>query len=249
MQTHQIKIMKALLLGTLLLLGFNQGAFAEEKEVKVKKARWYQINVTFFKQKHDRKLDESFNFEPVKMDMADTLSIHKDQTYQIVDSGMNAAMALHHENINSLSFTEQDIDETWVEVLSKLDPVSQPILYNAQWVQPVYASKFSLPLYFESSSDQVNQSQLKGLFHLYVARYLHSKIELQYASNDTSNQTISLTQSRRMRSKEVHYLDHPMIGALIRILPYEHPLTTEEKLLEEKMQQQTTDESALNARL
>ena len=32
-----------------------------------------------------------------------------------------------------------------------------------------------------------------------------------------------LEQSRRMRSKELHYLDHPLFGILVRINPYERP--------------------------
>jgi|GEM_PF-2525109 len=258
MHTHKIKsrLLSALLIVSSLM--FSYSTLAEDAPVKVKKARWYQINITFFQQQHDRKLDESFNFEGAKMTMADSLSLHKDGSYGLANSGFNAPLALHHENLNGLSFTEQDIDESWIEIQSKLDPVKQPILYNAQWVQPVYEEKYSLPLYFESSLDIENQSQLKGLFHLYVSRYLHSTIELQYLPKNANSHSeiISLTQKRRMRSKEVHYLDHPLVGALIRILPYEHPLTTQEKLLEqqqkEQLQQekkQSLEESALNARI
>jgi len=33
-----------------------------------------------------------------------------------------------------------------------------------------------------------------------------------------------MKQKRRMRSKEIHYIDHPMIGILVLITPYEPPL-------------------------
>ena len=32
-----------------------------------------------------------------------------------------------------------------------------------------------------------------------------------------------LTQSRRMRSRELHYLDHPMFGVIVQVTPYEGP--------------------------
>jgi len=32
-----------------------------------------------------------------------------------------------------------------------------------------------------------------------------------------------MQESRRMRSRELHYIDHPKIGALIKIVPVEHP--------------------------
>lgn len=38
----------------------------------------------------------------------------------------------------------------------------------------------------------------------------------------------TLEQRRRMRSNELHYLDHPRLGLLIKILPYEVPAEEEE---------------------
>jgi hypothetical protein len=36
-----------------------------------------------------------------------------------------------------------------------------------------------------------------------------------------------LTESRRMRSKELHYLDHPVLGVLLLVTPYEGKTTTQ----------------------
>jgi hypothetical protein len=40
-------------------------------------------------------------------------------------------------------------------------------------------------------------------------------------------QTIVMRQHRRMRSKELHYIDHPLMGLLVRIIPYERPVLEE----------------------
>lgn len=40
-------------------------------------------------------------------------------------------------------------------------------------------------------------------------------------------ETITHTQKRRMRSRELHYLDHPRLGVLIRITPWEPEKTAE----------------------
>jgi hypothetical protein len=95
-----------------------------------------------------------------------------------------------------------------------------------------------VPIYIESSSQVLNQPQLKGLFNLHVSRYLHSSIELQFIPEDAENlnKTLSLQQTRRMRSQEVHYIDHPSLGVLIRILPFENPLDTKEKEAKEAQQ-------------
>ncbi len=228
---------------------FVSSVFAEES--KVKKARWYQINVAFFQQKHDRRTDESFNYEKIQLDMGDVIRLYPDErTFTLAESGINAPLSLHHENANALPYTLQTIGEDWIEITNKLDPVKQVILYNAQWVQPVYDQQHSLPIYFESSQQVLNQPQLKGLFHLQVARYLHTNIELQYLPKNalTISDSLSLSQTRRMRSKELHYIDHPSIGVLIRILPIEHPLDKQEEQNPVPTNEPQV-ESALNARI
>jgi len=38
-----------------------------------------------------------------------------------------------------------------------------------------------------------------------------------------TNNIVKLTQSRRMRSNEVHYIDHPRMGIIIKLTPFERP--------------------------
>jgi len=225
-----------------LLLG-GQTQAAES----VKKARWYQVNLTFFQQKPDSSLNEAFAFEELKLEMADALQLHTDAQFTLATSGMNAVMALHHENSNGQAFIEQNIDDDWSHIIDKLDPVNQPILHNVQWVQPVYGDQHSLPVYFESSVQALGQAKLKGLIEIHVSRYLHSDFQLQYIPKQARSlsETISLQQKRRMRSKEIHYLDHPYVAALIRIIPVEHPL---EKIIEQE-EQKTEINSVLNERI
>lgn len=219
--------MKLISLFLIVLVGFSGYTQAEEP---VKKARWYKVNLTLFKQKHDSSIDESFKFEPITLNDSDIIQLHENEPFTLTRSGINAPLALNHENANNGAFTLQDISDDWTEILAKLDPVNQPILYNVQWEQPVYDKQFSAPIYIESSTQHLGQPQLKGLFHLHVSRYLHSKFELQYLSkkSTTTADTLSIQQSRRMRSKELHYIDHPAVGALIRILPVPHPLAPQE---------------------
>jgi len=43
--------------------------------------------------------------------------------------------------------------------------------------------------------------------------------------NDSARlKTINFKQDRRVRSKEIHYFDHPYMGMIIRILPYRKPI-------------------------
>ncbi|MAA72500.1 MAG: hypothetical protein CL679_12340 [Bermanella sp.] len=235
----------------LIILTFLSSAFTwAETEAPVKEARWYQVNLTLFQQKPDTRLDESFTFTALPLDMADIVELKTNKPFTLANSGMNATLAFHHENANNRAFTEQTIDDDWAETMSKLDPVNQPILYNAQWQQPVYDQKHSLPIYIESSLQELGSAKLKGLFYLHVSRYLHSKIDLQFIPNNANSASdlISFQESRRMRSKEVHYIDHPLVGAIVRILPVEHPLEIKEDSAPLNDGQPAVD-SALNVRL
>lgn len=40
-------------------------------------------------------------------------------------------------------------------------------------------------------------------------------------NNFSVDRTVTLQQSRRMRSNELHYIDHPLMGLVIRVTPYE----------------------------
>ena len=99
------------------------------------------------------------------------------------------------------------------------------------------------------------RSVLDGYIKIILTRYLHADVDLVYttglplsdqsmSTNPTTNTSettptpsvtpaISLTQpviyhlneSRRMRSKELHYLDHPVLGVLLLITQYEGKVT------------------------
>lgn len=82
-------------------------------------------------------------------------------------------------------------------------------------------------------------SRLDGTLTLYLGRYLHLEADLLYrnqtepmepntffVSLDAEEQPQTLFrmhQTRRMRSDELHYFDHPMFGMLAQFTPYELP--------------------------
>ncbi len=76
-------------------------------------------------------------------------------------------------------------------------------------------------------------NNLQGLVKITLSRYLHIKTDIQYTRYiivDNQNdhdasfaeikpQVYQLKQTRKMRSKELHYLDNPRIGLLVYITP------------------------------
>jgi hypothetical protein len=87
-----------------------------------------------------------------------------------------------------------------------------------------------------------SENTLTGTFKLVLARYLHIYNQLNYqrkrtettgsAENEKSSAALNndmvpsnglypLNSHARMRSKELHYIDHPLVGMLIQINPVE----------------------------
>lgn len=76
-------------------------------------------------------------------------------------------------------------------------------------------------------------NDLKGLIKINLSRYLHIQTDIQYTQHiavknneeidasfaEIKPQVYQLKQTRKMRSKELHYLDNPKLGLLVYITP------------------------------
>lgn len=67
---------------------------------------------------------------------------------------------------------------------------------------------------------QINTSTLNGSIQVHLGRFLHMDTRLVFTDEQTG-QSFRLSQSRKMRSRELHYIDNPRFGLLTRILPIE----------------------------
>ena len=86
-----------------------------------------------------------------------------------------------------------------------------------------------------TSNNQILESSVEGTLKLILGRYLHIHTDLLYKRlNDTYKQTspalhskifseFKIKAQRRMRSKELHYIDHPLMGILILVSPIKQP--------------------------
>lgn len=63
---------------------------------------------------------------------------------------------------------------------------------------------------------------VSGTIKVRLGRFLHMDTLLVYTDKETG-QSYRLKQSRKMRSRELHYIDNPRFGLLTRILPIEEP--------------------------
>ncbi len=119
-------------------------------------------------------------------------------------------------------------------------------LIHTRWRQPVPPRATPMPLYLSAVVDEsapMTESgfaKLEGFVSVTVGRYLHFAPTLWYHADTLGMQPIALPasahsipgasdsymaleESRRMRSGELHYIDHPKIGVLVRIEPVAFP--------------------------
>ncbi len=94
--------------------------------------------------------------------------------------------------------------------------------WHAAWIQPglgrLQAQAVALP--FALRSEGIN-----GWIRVYRERFLHAETQIT-VTNEEGELVGHMTTSRRMRSDEQHYLDHPRLGILVRVDPWEAPHET-----------------------
>ncbi|MDH5181365.1 MAG: CsiV family protein [Gammaproteobacteria bacterium] len=139
-----------------------------------------------------------------------------------------------------------------IEVTAAPEPAPHPVPTQPAAAQPtpdtgsVAGGDPAFPAADNPAMEETQPPQitnLQGLIKIVLSRYLHTDIELIYkkASETGSvdrfdsgyldnrqgkNEVYYLKQNRRMRSKELHYIDHPVIGVLVKITPFEVPIET-----------------------
>lgn len=120
-----------------------------------------------------------------------------------------------------------------------------PINANQPGINPVN------PLFIAQDTTPKNNVLLDGVVKVELGRYLHIYFDLKYQRDLAPQQGVidSTTSNaykdiryypvqthRRMRSKEVHYIDHPLIGILVLATPFELPNTDEtEELVDQPL--------------
>lgn len=84
-----------------------------------------------------------------------------------------------------------------------------------------------------AATEPATQPELQGMMRFYLSRYLHVEPELWLTSTSHDGQAfwVKVDQKRRMRGEELHYLDHPLFGALVRLTPYQTQQQKEVELM------------------
>ncbi|MET0065562.1 MAG: CsiV family protein [Candidatus Thiodiazotropha sp.] len=130
---------------------------------------------------------------------------------------------------------EQELADTWQTLRRSRD--YRP-LYLLAWRQPVSAPEQAEAVYFSLSSDDGSDlPKLEGRVRFGIKRYLHMDADIllrlpavtEPARQDDlgyspEHRLYRLQDSRRMRSGQTNYLDHPVLGVITLASRYEPPV-------------------------
>jgi len=72
------------------------------------------------------------------------------------------------------------------------------------------------------SKRRITSASVFGTIKVRLGRFLHMDTQLVYTDSERL-QSYRLSQSRKMRSTELHFIDNPRFGILTRILPIDEP--------------------------
>ena len=203
------------------LIGMSLPALALGQEA----ARWYQIEVLFF-----RNLDGKAQLEE-----------QWPQRRQVNRAGTRYELPGASTSTESQSFTPINAtasggarytgvptgERTLAGANSRLNNRSdyRVISYHA-WRQALVPDDKPQLFYVASGNEYGATPELEGTIGLSLKHYLHVDTDLWWSEPNTSagdlatlTPTAHLVENRRMRSGETNYLDHPLIGVLVRATP------------------------------
>lgn len=95
------------------------------------------------------------------------------------------------------------------------------VMLHTAWRQPGLDTTSAFPVHITSSNDGGEAgSYVEGDIKLVMSRYLHVSGNLTfYKEQDGGYVPYPVTFNRRMKSREMHYIDHPMVGILVIVTP------------------------------
>ena len=89
------------------------------------------------------------------------------------------------------------------------------VLHHARWLQALRSPSRAVPVLLELGPEQPNGlHRIEGT--LRVSRGLFVEIDARVWLHDEARGYAELSETRRMRAGDVHYLDHPRIGLVVR---------------------------------
>lgn len=194
-------------------------------------ARWYQVELLVFAQTQPNTLEQweanvlpQYDHNAIRL--GNPADVPAGARNNLVNAASHGAWKLHPRNNNyPVAAAGRRMSGSG----------HYRTLFYGRWLQPISSASHSLPLYVQGGKslaartqlsmpdDQVTATQLpelQGTIKLTGSNLLHLSTNLWFATNRNGKRIFShIDESRRLKSGELHYLDNPLFGVLIRVTP------------------------------
>lgn len=199
----------------LIVLSYNIQAFADN-ESSTQPSTWYSIEYLIFENK-------SLSNQ--------TLEPWTSAAFKIPDNAIRLSNLSSNTAFKPLAPNQQQLYGVYnrLEKLSSYTPIA-----HAGWVQPLQQKGERKPVQI---SHQTGPLQLEGTLTFHRGRFLHLDIDLQLSEMNSLAITQTnlsqrfhepvtlyrLTETRRIKTDESHYFDHPRFGVLAIVKKIDSP--------------------------
>ena len=190
-------------------------------------ARDYQIEVVLFENVDGRELTAGGLYYPklgrsLRLGTEEAVAagfVPLEQNLSLADNAQSIAGSRRYRLIRHLAWRQPGLEEK--------DAI--PIRISLGETVPLYLPESIgdyenfIPASANASATRdrkINTSTVNGSITVHLGRFLHMNTQLVFTDAKTQ-QSFRLSQSRKMRSRELHYIDNPRFGILTRILPIE----------------------------
>lgn len=200
----------------------------------------YDIEIILFEHKNNTSIDsEVWPLSPEMPATEGSVNLYHPNGIVYSDS-LNKASGSVPINLSLLKSSQYRMSETINKLMAS---ENYNPLFHVAWRQNVYGNNDAQAIHIttdklqpvspvdEISDQKISSATIDGTIVVSLKRFLHLKADLAYINIDGDSffseeeipVVFRMTESRRMRSKKVHYFDHPKFGMLALITPYEPP--------------------------
>lgn len=191
-------VLSLVMAGTVLSAQAEDTKLALAPELKTQE-NLYTVEVVLFKQKQPAYAEEFLTGEQAEIDFS------------------TARLPIPYDGLPLSANEELEKSQyALTSETSKLERQGYEVLYHNSWLEQFNPYTNSTLLVVDPLG------AFEGILRIERQRYLHVYPEINFftaTGAEQLGQTIRMQESRRMRSQELHYIDHPVLGMLVLFRP------------------------------
>lgn len=198
--------------------------------------KWYTVEVITLSRDATASVNEKWPFPEAEMTTGEPLPLATDTSARTLGNPDVALSSFEQfpDYLISLANTEGSLSKHAYS-LNRAGELS--VKSHQVWRQAGLSRETAPWVEIESDSND----SYSGKIQLSLSRYLHVRVDIQLANPNWASaytyqpdqpartlqaETINFKAHRRIRTGELHYIDHPLAGVIVKVDRYELPKTT-----------------------